>query len=188
MPQCRPQGAQCPATAGSSGGRRLALLLLAAGIRRPGGGPADLDHPLPQPAVKAGRLTSSVVPGSARSPPVAGQRPGGGGRPGARLRRAVRAGAARAHRLPDQDDHGAGGTARPSGALGSSGPTVTITPDEAAQFDVNLRNDETNIPLQAGETLTELQLLEALLNQSADDAAYTLAVWTPARRWPSWPR
>ena len=61
--------------------------------------------------------------------------------------------------------------------LGSNGPTITITPDEAAQFDVNLANDETNIPLQAGETLTELQLLEALLNQSADDVAYTLAVW-----------
>ena len=61
--------------------------------------------------------------------------------------------------------------------VGSSGPTVTITPDEAAQFTVDLANDETNIPLQAGETLTELQLLEALLNQSANDAAYTLAVW-----------
>src|SRR5580658_7770860 len=61
--------------------------------------------------------------------------------------------------------------------LGSSDPTITITPDEAAQFGVNLANDETNIPLQAGETLTELQLLEALLNQSADDVAYTLAVW-----------
>jgi hypothetical protein len=61
--------------------------------------------------------------------------------------------------------------------FGSNGPTVIITPDEAAQFDVDLGNDETNIPLQAGETLTELQLLEALLNQSADDVAYTLAVW-----------
>jgi hypothetical protein len=61
--------------------------------------------------------------------------------------------------------------------LGSSGPTVTITSDEAAQFGVDLANNETNIPLQAGETLTELQLLEALLVQSASDAAYSLAEW-----------
>jgi D-alanyl-D-alanine carboxypeptidase len=61
--------------------------------------------------------------------------------------------------------------------LGSSGPTITITPGEAAQFGVDLANDETNVPLVAGETLTELQLLEALIVQSANDAAYTLAQW-----------
>jgi D-alanyl-D-alanine carboxypeptidase (penicillin-binding protein 5/6) len=60
---------------------------------------------------------------------------------------------------------------------GSSGPNVIITADDAAQFGVDLANDETNIPLQAGETLTEQQLLEALLNQSANDVAYSLAVW-----------
>jgi hypothetical protein len=62
-------------------------------------------------------------------------------------------------------------------ALHASGPAITITPDDAAQFGVDLSNDETNIPLQAGETLTEQQMLEALLNQSANDVAYTLAVW-----------
>ncbi len=45
--------------------------------------------------------------------------------------------------------------------LGSSGPTITITPAMAAQFDVDLDNDESNIPLQAGEHLTEYQMLEA---------------------------
>jgi D-alanyl-D-alanine carboxypeptidase (penicillin-binding protein 5/6) len=60
---------------------------------------------------------------------------------------------------------------------GSDGPAVTVTPDEAAQFGVDLENDETNIPLQTGESLTEVQLLEALMNQSANDAAYVLAVW-----------
>lgn len=62
-------------------------------------------------------------------------------------------------------------------AAGASGPLVTISPGDALQYDVDLDNDESNIPLQAGETLSELELLEALLTQSANDVAYTLAVW-----------
>jgi serine-type D-Ala-D-Ala carboxypeptidase (penicillin-binding protein 5/6) len=62
-------------------------------------------------------------------------------------------------------------------ALGASGPTITITPGMAAQFDVDLDNDESNIPLQAGEHLTEYQMLEAMMNQSANDVAWSLAVW-----------
>jgi len=62
-------------------------------------------------------------------------------------------------------------------ARDTSGPSITITADDAAQFGIDLQNDETNIPLQAGETLTEQQLLEALLNQSANDVAYSLASW-----------
>ena len=62
-------------------------------------------------------------------------------------------------------------------ASGTSGPLVPVTPDDAAEFGVDLANDETNIPLQAGEAITEEQLLQALLVASANDAAYTLAVW-----------
>lgn len=62
-------------------------------------------------------------------------------------------------------------------AAEATGPSITVTADEANQFDVDLENDETNIPLQAGETLTEQQLLQALMVGSANDAAYTLAVW-----------
>ncbi len=62
-------------------------------------------------------------------------------------------------------------------AVDASGPSISITAEEANQFAVDLQNDETNIPLQAGETLTEQQLIEALLVGSANDAAYTLAVW-----------
>ncbi len=136
-----------------------------------------IDRPLPQPTVKAGRLTSSVVHGSALVPPwpASGQAavaiPALGYAEQSGLEQPVPIASLtkmtaavvvlRDHPVP----------------LGSSGPTVTITPDEATQFDVDLSDDETNIPLQAGESLTELQLLEALLNQSADDAAYTLAVW-----------
>lgn len=62
-------------------------------------------------------------------------------------------------------------------ALGASGPTITVTPGMAAQFDVDLDNDESNIPLQTGEHLTEYQMLEAMMNQSANDVAWSLAVW-----------
>jgi serine-type D-Ala-D-Ala carboxypeptidase (penicillin-binding protein 5/6) len=136
-----------------------------------------IDRPMLQPTVAAGRLTGLVVPGSvpALPWPMHGQTamliPAVGyGRqsgpeesvPIASLTKMTTAVVVlRDHPLP----------------LGNSGPTITVTPDEAAQFGVNLANDETNIPLLAGETLTELQLLEALLIRSADDVAYTLAVW-----------
>ena len=61
--------------------------------------------------------------------------------------------------------------------MGSSGPSILITGDEASQFGVDLANNETTIPLQAGESITELQLLQALMVASANDAAYTLAEW-----------
>jgi D-alanyl-D-alanine carboxypeptidase (penicillin-binding protein 5/6) len=60
---------------------------------------------------------------------------------------------------------------------GSSGPLVPVDGDDAAQFGVDLANDETNIPLQPGEAISERQLLQALLVASANDAAYTLAKW-----------
>jgi D-alanyl-D-alanine carboxypeptidase (penicillin-binding protein 5/6) len=62
-------------------------------------------------------------------------------------------------------------------AVGASGPSITVTADDVGQYDTDLQQDETNIPLQVGEQLTELQMLEALLNQSANDIAYSLAVW-----------
>ncbi len=175
-PMPRPQGAQRSRNRRIIAWSSVALLLLA--VASAGLVAAQrIDHPLPQPAVKAGRLTSSVVPGSAQVPPwpASGQ-----------AAVAVPALGYAEQSGPEQPVPIASLTKMTTALvvlrdhpvpLGSSGPTVTITPDEAAQFDVNLRNDETNIPLQAGETLTELQLLEALLNQSADDAAYTLAVW-----------
>jgi D-alanyl-D-alanine carboxypeptidase (penicillin-binding protein 5/6) len=59
----------------------------------------------------------------------------------------------------------------------AAGPSITITPASAAQFDFDIDNDESLIPIQAGEVLTERQMLEALLTQSANDIAYSLAVW-----------
>ena len=46
-----------------------------------------------------------------------------------------------------------------------------------AEYYYDLDNDESNIPIQLGEKLTERQMLEALLNQSANDIAYSLALW-----------
>ena len=136
-----------------------------------------IDRPLAQPSLAAGRLSVSVVPGATPAPPWPASGQGAIAVPA--LGYAEQSG-------PEQPVPIASLTKMTTAVvvlrdhpvpLGSNGPTITITPDEAAQFDVNLANDETNIPLQAGETLTELQLLEALLNQSADDVAYTLAVW-----------
>lgn len=136
-----------------------------------------IDHPMAQPAVAAGRPTVLVVPGSAPVPPWPASGQGAVAIPAlgyseqsgteqpvpiaSLTKMATAVVVLRDHPVP----------------LGSAGPTVTVTPDEAAQFDVDLDNDETSIPLEAGQTLTELQLLEALLNQSANDAAYVLAAW-----------
>jgi D-alanyl-D-alanine carboxypeptidase (penicillin-binding protein 5/6) len=62
-------------------------------------------------------------------------------------------------------------------AAGADGPSITLTADDVGQYHYDLANDESNIPIQVGETLTERQMLEALLTQSANDIAYSLAVW-----------
>ena len=136
-----------------------------------------INRPVAQPTIPSGRSTTLVVPGTAPSPPwpssgqaaveipslgYAQQSSLEGPVPIASLAKIATAVVIlRDHPLADN----------------TSGPTITVTPDEANQFDVDLENDETNIPLQTGETLTEQQLLEGLLIQSANDAAYTLAVW-----------
>ncbi len=62
-------------------------------------------------------------------------------------------------------------------ALGAQGPTITITQADVGEYDYDIDNDESNIPIQLGERLTELQMLEALMNQSANDIAFSLAMW-----------
>jgi D-alanyl-D-alanine carboxypeptidase (penicillin-binding protein 5/6) len=60
---------------------------------------------------------------------------------------------------------------------GSDGPVITVTPGDAAEYQAELHNDESSVSIQAGETLTERQMLEALMTQSANDIAYSLANW-----------
>jgi hypothetical protein len=62
-------------------------------------------------------------------------------------------------------------------AAGTDGPVITVTPDDAAEYEAELHLDESSIVIQTGETLTERQMLEAMLTQSANDIAYSLAVW-----------
>ena len=137
---------------------------------------ARIDSPLPQPAV-AGRVSAWVVPGSAPVQPwpargqaaVAIPALGYAEQSGPEAPVPIASLTKMTTALVVLRDHPV--------PPGSSGPTITITPDDAAQFGKDLADDETNIPLLPGETLTELQLLEALLIRSADDAAYTLAAW-----------
>jgi hypothetical protein len=67
------------------------------------------------------------------------------------------------------DDH-------PIGA-GAAGPLITITSGDVVEYQAELHLDQSNIEIQVGETLTERQMLEALLTRSANDIAFSLAVW-----------
>jgi len=57
------------------------------------------------------------------------------------------------------------------------GPTVTITDADVQSYQTDLANKESVVLVQAGEQLTELQLLEGLLIPSANNFAETLARW-----------
>jgi len=60
---------------------------------------------------------------------------------------------------------------------GAAGPSVTITDADVAEYDYELHNDESTVPIHTGEVLSERAMLEALLTQSANDVAYSLALW-----------
>jgi serine-type D-Ala-D-Ala carboxypeptidase (penicillin-binding protein 5/6) len=60
---------------------------------------------------------------------------------------------------------------------GDQGPQITITTADAQDFATDTVTDQANVELQAGEVLTEYQLLEGLLVHSANDFAYALASW-----------
>jgi serine-type D-Ala-D-Ala carboxypeptidase (penicillin-binding protein 5/6) len=62
-------------------------------------------------------------------------------------------------------------------AIGADGPVITVTAADAAEYQTELHSDESSVDIEAGETLTERQLLEGLLTQSANDMAFTLAMW-----------
>jgi len=62
-------------------------------------------------------------------------------------------------------------------AKGSSGPNITVTETDQLQFDTETRTNQANVIVQAGEVLSEYQMLEGLLVHSANDLAYALAVW-----------
>jgi D-alanyl-D-alanine carboxypeptidase (penicillin-binding protein 5/6) len=62
-------------------------------------------------------------------------------------------------------------------APGQAGPAVVITPAEAAAYKAESAAGDSVAPVTAGERLSEMTLLEALLVPSADNIAGVLAAW-----------
>ena len=62
-------------------------------------------------------------------------------------------------------------------APGQDGPTITLTDGDVADTDRRRRQQESVVPIAAGEQLTQRQALEALLLPSANNIAAVLARW-----------
>ena len=62
-------------------------------------------------------------------------------------------------------------------ARGHAGPSVVITPAEAAAYKAESAAGDSVAPVAAGEHLSELNLLDALLVPSADNIAGVVAAW-----------
>jgi D-alanyl-D-alanine carboxypeptidase (penicillin-binding protein 5/6) len=60
---------------------------------------------------------------------------------------------------------------------GEAGPTITLTAADAADTERRRRRQESVVTVAAGERLTELQALQALLLPSANNIAVVLARW-----------
>ena len=60
---------------------------------------------------------------------------------------------------------------------GSDGPAVPVTAADVAEYEAELKADESSVTIQAGETISERQMLEGLLVASANDMAFSLAMW-----------
>jgi serine-type D-Ala-D-Ala carboxypeptidase (penicillin-binding protein 5/6) len=61
--------------------------------------------------------------------------------------------------------------------LGEEGPTITLTDADVADTERRRRQQESVVTIAAGEQLTELQALQALLLPSANNIAAVLARW-----------
>ncbi len=61
--------------------------------------------------------------------------------------------------------------------LGQDGPTITLTDADVADTDRRAGQDESVVAIAAGERVTELQALRALLLPSANNIAAVLARW-----------
>lgn len=62
-------------------------------------------------------------------------------------------------------------------APGQSGPSLTVLPAEAAAYPRERALNQSLVPVQPGEQLTELQALQALILASADNIARVLGRW-----------
>jgi D-alanyl-D-alanine carboxypeptidase (penicillin-binding protein 5/6) len=62
-------------------------------------------------------------------------------------------------------------------APGDDGPTIPVTADALAAYQAGQAMQESEVPVAAGESLTELQVLEGLVVDSGADMATVLADW-----------
>jgi serine-type D-Ala-D-Ala carboxypeptidase (penicillin-binding protein 5/6) len=62
-------------------------------------------------------------------------------------------------------------------APGEDGPAIPVTADALGAYQSGLASQESEVPIAAGETLTQLQVLEGLLIDSGADMATVLADW-----------
>ncbi len=62
-------------------------------------------------------------------------------------------------------------------APGGDGPVITVNADTASAYQAGVARQESEIPVAAGETLSELEALEGLLVASGADMATLLADW-----------
>lgn len=60
---------------------------------------------------------------------------------------------------------------------GEAGPALTLTEQDVAFYDDAVATGGSAVPVEAGETLTERQMLLAMMLPSANNMAETLAVW-----------
>jgi D-alanyl-D-alanine carboxypeptidase (penicillin-binding protein 5/6) len=60
---------------------------------------------------------------------------------------------------------------------GESGPSITITAADVADYHARIPSGQSLVPVEAGEQLTERQALQALLLPSANNIAEVLASW-----------
>ncbi len=62
-------------------------------------------------------------------------------------------------------------------APGAPGPSITVTAADASTYDADAHDDQSTVPVRAGEVLSERQMIEALLLASANNLATALARW-----------
>jgi serine-type D-Ala-D-Ala carboxypeptidase (penicillin-binding protein 5/6) len=62
-------------------------------------------------------------------------------------------------------------------AVGEDGPTLIMTDQDVATYKADAKDQQSVVPVTAGERLTEYELLEALLIPSANNIADTIARW-----------
>jgi D-alanyl-D-alanine carboxypeptidase (penicillin-binding protein 5/6) len=60
---------------------------------------------------------------------------------------------------------------------GDQGPTITLTPNDVAIYNNYVAQDGSLVQVQAGEKISEYQMLEAMLLPSANNMADSLAIW-----------